>query len=264
MAADISIQVLHATSIEPTVWGQHRFSLVCPPACRPITVEPDIAAPSVILNSMYVAVSGVMGDCCSIPKSVPDEVPALPPLNHTEELSAKQNGNVSLHDTQTTDQQSQRHSGALLPEQKPQESTCHWQQEQTSQSKMQQQITLQSQEIAKLREQIIDLQAYRQQQQKQHQRAAYIKSQTLPAARSHKMQIPQDCCAAAMACCIAVQEMKADLKVEGQLICKRLDTLSDLRVYKGHINTVRSSSINPQPSLTSCERSDSLRVSNAN
>ena len=168
-----------------------------------------------------------MGDCWSVPKPVLDEVPA----SHLGKIYAIQNGHEAMqngHDTQTTDQQPACQPGALLPQPKPQETESHWQQEHVSHSTLQQQITLQSQEIAKLREQVIDLQAYRQQQQKQHQRAAYIKSQIFPAGRSHKMQIPQDCCAAAMACCIAVEEMKADLKAEGQLLCKQLDTLTNL------------------------------------
>ena len=235
--------------------------MVCPPACRPFYVEPDIATLSVLSKSIHIAVSGVMGDCCSIPRPVPDEVPASPPLDHTEQVSAKQQLNVSLHDTNTTDQHSQYQPGALISEQQPQKLMTHCQQEQISQSTLQKQITQQSQEIAKLREQVIDLQAYRQQQQKQHQRAAYIKSQSLPAGRSHAMQIPQDCCAAAMACCIAVEEMKADLKVEGQLICKRLDALSNSDIHRGHSNTVRKLLMSPQPSLISRERPDSLRVS---
>ena len=181
---------------------------------------------------------GVMGDCWSIPRPALHEVPAS---HHTAGVSSLQNGHVALqngHDTQTT-QQSAFQPGAMLPEQKPQE---YWQHEHFSPSTLQQQITVQSQEIAKLREQIIDLQAYRQQQQKQHQRAAYMKSQILPVGTSHKMQLPQDCCAAAMACCIAVEELKADLKVEGDLICKQLDTLTNLNADKSH-KTVRSPSI---------------------
>ncbi len=100
-----------------------------------------------------------------------------------------------------------------------------WQKQHESQStQLQQLITLQSQEITTLRAQVIDLQAHRQQQQIQHQRAEYIKSQMFLAAND-KMQIPQDCCAAAMACCLAIEEMKSDLKVEGLFISKQLDDL---------------------------------------
>ena len=197
----------------------------------------------------HIAVLGVMGDCWSIPKPAPDEVPDS---HHKETLCAMQHGHEAMqngHDTQTTDQQPACQPGSLFPQPKPQETVSHWQQEHVSQSTLQQQITLQSQEIAKLREQVIDLQAYRQQQQKQHQRAAYIKSQIFPAGRSHKMQIPQDCCAAAMACCIAIEEMKADLKAEGQLICKQLDTLTNLDTGKGHSNTLRSLANSHQPSV---------------
>lgn len=162
-----------------------------------------------------------MGACCSIPNPATDAAPESPSVKHLEQVSAVQNGHASLHGTQTTDQQTKCQSDTLLPEHCTQDSTTQWRQE----HQLQQQIILQSQEIAKLREQVIDLQAYRQQQQKQHQRAAYMKSQILSGS-THKLQIPQDCCAAAMACCIAVEELKADLKVEGQMISKRLDTLS--------------------------------------
>lgn len=162
-----------------------------------------------------------MGTCCSIPKPATHAAPESPAIEHLEQVSAVQNGHASLHDLQTTDQQTKPQPDAILPEHDPQDSIIQWRQE----HQLQQQIILQSQEIAKLRKQVIDLQAYRQQQQKQHQRAAYMKSQILSGS-SHKLQIPQDCCCAAVACCIAVEEMKADLKVEGKLICKRLDTLS--------------------------------------
>lgn len=113
-----------------------------------------------------------------------------------------------------------------VTEKQLQEALNEWQKQHESQSKqLQQLITLQSQEITTLRAQVIDLQAHRQQQQIQNQKAAYIKSQMFPSANGHKMQIPQDCCAAAMACCFAIEEMKADLKVEGQIISKQLEAL---------------------------------------
>ncbi len=113
-----------------------------------------------------------------------------------------------------------------VTEKQLQEALNEWQKQHESQStQLQQLITLQSQEITTLRAQVIDLQAHRQQQQIQNQRAAYIKSQMFPSANGHKMQIPQDCCAAAMACCFAIEEMKADLKVEGQIISKQLEAL---------------------------------------
>ena len=106
------------------------------------------------------------------------------------------------------------------------EALNNWQKQHESQStQLQQLVTLQSQEITTLRSQVIDLQAHRQQQQIQNQRAAYIKSQMFPSANGYKMQIPQDCCAAAMACCFAIEEVKADLKVEGQIISKQLEIL---------------------------------------
>ncbi len=125
----------------------------------------------------------------------------------------------------------QRLSGSqqgLTPvnEKQLQEALNEWQkQHETQSTQLQQLITLQSQEITTLRAQVIDLQAHRQQQQIQNQRAAYIKSQMFPSANGFKMQIPQDCCAAAMACCCAIEEVKADLKVEGQIISKQLETL---------------------------------------
>ena len=107
-----------------------------------------------------------------------------------------------------------------------QEALTEWQkQHETQSTQLQQLITLQSQEITTLRAQVIDLQAHRQQQQIQNRRAAYIKSQMFPSANGYKMQIPQDCCAAAMACCFAIEEVKTDLKVEGQIISKQLETL---------------------------------------
>ncbi len=113
-----------------------------------------------------------------------------------------------------------------VTEKQLQEALNEWQKQHESQStQLQQLITLQSQEITTLRAQVIDLQAHRQQQQIQNQRAAYIKSQMFPSANGQKMQIPQDCCAAAMACCVAIEEMKADLKVEGQIISKQLEAL---------------------------------------
>lgn len=113
-----------------------------------------------------------------------------------------------------------------VTEKQLQEALNEWQKQHESQStQLQQLITLQSQEITTLRAQVIDLQAHRQQQQIQNQKAAYIKSQMFPSANGHKMQIPQDCCAAAMACCFAIEEMKADLKVEGQIISKQLEAL---------------------------------------
>lgn len=189
---------------------QQRFSLFCPPASHQRTSPSD---------TFHIAVSGTMGACCSIPTPATDAAPEAPSLEHLEPISAVQNGHASL---QTMDQQTKCQPDALLPEHYPQDSITQWRQE----HQLQQQILLQSQEIAKLREQVIDLQAYRQQQQKQHQRAAYMKSQMLSAGSSHKLPIPEDCCAAAMACCIAVEELKADLKVEGQMISMRLDTLS--------------------------------------
>ena len=111
-----------------------------------------------------------------------------------------------------------------------QEALTEWQkQHETQSTQLQQLITLQSQEITTLRAQVIDLQAHRQQQQIQNQRAAYIKSQMFPSANGHKMRIPQDCCAAAMACCFAIEEMKADLKAEGQIISKQLEALLGFR-----------------------------------
>ena len=107
-----------------------------------------------------------------------------------------------------------------------QEALTEWQkQHETQSTQLQQLITLQSQEITTLRAQVIDLQAHRQQQQIQNRKAAYIKSQMFPSANGYKIQIPQDCCAAAMACCFAIEEVKADLKVEGQIISKQLETL---------------------------------------
>ena len=133
------------------------------------------------------------------------DVAAEKPLND-EQLASSQQGPVT--------------------EKQLQEALNEWQKQHESQStQLQQLITLQSQEITTLRAQVIDLQAHRQQQQIQNQRAAYIKSQMFPSANGHKMQIPQDCCAAAMACCFAVEEMKADLKVEGQIISKQLEAL---------------------------------------
>ncbi|KAA6414368.1 MAG: hypothetical protein FRX49_13686 [Trebouxia sp. A1-2] len=115
-----------------------------------------------------------------------------------------------------------------VTEKQLQEALNEWQKQHESQStQLQQLITLQSQEITTLRAQVIDLQAHRQQQQIQNQRAAYIKSQMFPSANGNKMQIPQDCCAAAMACCFAIEEMKADLKAEGQIISKQLEALLD-------------------------------------
>ena len=160
-----------------------------------------------------------MGACCSIASPATDAAPESPSLEHLEQVSAVQHGHA---DTQTTDQQTKCQPDTLLPEHHTQDSITQWRQE----HQLQQQIILQSQEIAKLREQVIDLQACRQQQQKQQQRAAYMKSQILSTGSTHKLEIPQDCCCAAMACCIAVEEMKADLKVEGLMISKRLDTMS--------------------------------------
>ncbi|DBB05059.1 TPA: hypothetical protein ACH3X3_010326 [Trebouxia sp. C0006] len=118
----------------------------------------------------------------------------------------------------------------LVTEKQLQEALNEWQKQHESQStQLQQLITLQSQEITTLRAQVIDLQAHRQQQQIQNQRAAYIKSQMFPSANGHKMRIPQDCCAAAMACCFAIEEMKADLKAEGQIISKQLEALLGFR-----------------------------------
>lgn len=124
------------------------------------------------------------------------------------------------------DQQLASSRQGSVAEKQLQEALNEWQKQHESQStQLQQLITLQSQEITTLRAQVIDLQAHRQQQQIQNQRAAYIKSQMFPSANGHKMQIPQDCCAAAMACCFAIEEMKVDLKVEGQIISKQLEAL---------------------------------------
>ena len=110
------------------------------------------------------------------------------------------------------------------------EALAAWQKQHEQQNtQLQEQILLQSQDIAKLRSQVIDLQAFRQKQQIQDQTATYIKSQMFPAANGHKMQIPQDCCAAAMACFLAIEEIRSDLKAEGQIISKQLDILSSFQ-----------------------------------
>ena len=138
-------------------------------------------------------------------------------------------------DPEAAAQQHEHASTGVKLEQDLQDSFLKWQQEYDSQTtQLQQLMTLQSQEMTKLREQVIDLQAHRQQQQIQYQRAVYIKSQMFPAANSGRMSIPQDCCAAAMACLLAIEELKVDLKAEGQLISKQLDALSDLGGCKSH------------------------------
>ncbi|KAL3155103.1 hypothetical protein ABBQ38_011164 [Trebouxia sp. C0009 RCD-2024] len=171
-----------------------------------------------------------MGNCCSIakPKTATGSSPptckqALPPVHSCH---------APGHDTEAADQQPDCQSNKLFLKQQPSEPFLQWQQEHVSQfAQLQHQITLQSQEITKLREQVIDLQACRQQQQKQSQRVAYIQSQLSPSGCSHKLQIPQDCCAAAMECYLAIAEMKADLKAEGKMIYDQMDALLDSGIH---------------------------------
>lgn len=143
------------------------------------------------------------------------------------------------HDTEAADQPDCQ-PNKLFVEQHPPEPFLQRQQEHVSQfAQLQHQITLQSQEITRLREQVIDLQACRQQQQKQNQRVAYMQSQLVPAGCNHKLQIPQDCCAAAMECYLAIAEMKADLKAEGKMIYDQMDALLDSGIHNDVSNAKR-------------------------
>ena len=177
-----------------------------------------------------------MGGCFSTANPSPNSAPELPNVLPTNDVTSED----LVHDTrlELAAQQHESQNVNLVTEQQLQESLSKWQQEHVNQStQLQQLITLQSQEITKLREQVIDLQAFRQQQQIQYQRATYIKSQMFPAVNSHNLRFPPDCCAAAMACCLALEEIRADLKTEGLMISKQLEALSSLGNSAGHMHT---------------------------
>lgn len=147
---------------------------------------------------------------------------------------------MPLHSTEVADEQHGCPANKLVLDHQLPELISQWQQEHVRQySQLHHQISLQSQEITKLREQVIDLQAYRQQQQKQSQRVAYIQSQAFPAGGSHNLQIPEDCCAAAVECYMAIADLKADLKAEGKLIIEHMDALLDSGIHKDDSNTQR-------------------------
>lgn len=127
-----------------------------------------------------------------------------------------------------------------------------WQEQHDSQrAELTNQLLLQSQEISKLRDQIIDLQAFRQHQQRQQQRAAYIKSKMFPKYDEQGLGIPSDCCAAAMACCLAIEELKNDLKIEGQIISKQFETLMLLRNHKNGSFLAKTAESLSQPDTAS-------------
>lgn len=192
-------------------------------------------------NSCRPAATGSSNIATAIPLS--DKHAAARPLfvngDHAAELEAEHLTKLGQQQRSLTEQQLQ----GVLNEWDKQHERQHMQ--------LQQLIVLQTQEITTLRAQIIELQAHRQQQQIQNQRADYLKSQMAPAAQGHKVQIPQDCCAAAMACCFALEELRCDLKVEGQVISKKLDALSDSRSQAGAGAT---SCVHPQASPCVQER----------
>ena len=127
-----------------------------------------------------------------------------------------------------------------------------WQeQHDTQRTELTNQLLLQTQEISKLRDQVIDLQAFRQQQQRQQQRAAYIKSKMFPKYDEQGLEIPSDCCAAAMACCLAIEELKNDLKVEGQIISKQFEALMLLRNHKNGSFLAKTADSLSQPNTAS-------------
>lgn len=143
------------------------------------------------------------------------------------------NNSSPTHDTANANAPKETRSQDNVSQQQLSSTLADWQEQQESRStQLKEQILLQSQEITMLRDQVIDLQAFRQQHQRQQQRAAYIKSKLLPRfeALEHGNNVSSDCCAAAMACCLAIQELKADLKVEGQIISKQFEAL--LRTHK--------------------------------
>ena len=161
------------------------------------------------------------------------------PVSEAQQLTSPQttqpqDGVGKPEPAQPTVHPNNEHKSSELPTTEQQQliAVANWQkQHEVHDAELRQQLLLQSQEISKLRDQVIDLQAFRQQQQRQHQRAAYVKSKMFPSLDQYSIHVPSDCCATAMACCLAIEEMKSDLKMEGQIISRQFEALLDTQKH---------------------------------